>query len=95
MYLCLFGKNAPSNKITVGFIGTGGHGTGWNLPSYLSQKDAKVLMTCDVDTNRMNHAKKIVDQNYGNKDCTTSKDFRAVQPEVASKSRKSEASTSG
>ena len=72
------GKDAPSNKITVGFIGTGGHGTGWNLPSYLSQKDAKVLMTCDVDTNRMNHAKKIVDQNYGNKDCTTSKDFRDV-----------------
>ena len=22
------GKDAPSNKITVGFIGTGGHGTG-------------------------------------------------------------------
>ena len=35
-------------------------------------------MTCDVDTNRMNHAKKIVDQNYGNKDCATSKDFRDV-----------------
>ena len=74
----VLGKDAPSNKITVGFIGTGGHGTGWNLPSYLSQNDAKVLMTCDVDTNRMNHAKKIVDQNYGNKDCATSKDFRDV-----------------
>ena len=35
-------------------------------------------MTCDVDTNRMNHAKNIVDQNYGNKDCSTSKDFRDV-----------------
>ena len=55
----VLGKDAPSNKITVGFIGTGGHGTGWNLPSYLSQNDAKVLMTCDVDTNRMNHAKKL------------------------------------
>ena len=64
----VLGKNAPSNKINVGFIGTGGHGTGWNLPAYLSNDDAKVLVTCDVDTNRMNHAKNIIDQNYGNKD---------------------------
>ena len=29
----VLGKDAPSNKITIGFIGTGGHGTGSNLPS--------------------------------------------------------------
>ena len=74
----VLGKNAPSNKINVGFIGTGGHGTGWNLPAYLSNDDAKVLVTCDVDTNRMNHAKNIIDQNYGNKDCATTKDFREI-----------------
>jgi predicted dehydrogenase len=72
----VLGKDAPSNKITVGFIGTGGHGTGWNLPNYLDQADAKILAVCDVDTGRMNHAKGIIDQNYGNKDCGTTKDFR-------------------
>ena len=74
----VLGKDAPSNKITIGFIGTGGHGTGWNLPHYLDQGDAKILAVCDVDTGRMNHAKGIVDQNYGNKDCGTAKDFREI-----------------
>lgn len=74
----VLGKNAPSNKITVGFIGTGGHGTGWNLPSYLNNEDAKILVACDVDDNRMNHAKGIINQNYDNKDCATTKDFREV-----------------
>ena len=74
----VLGKDAPSNKITVGFIGTGGHGTGWNLPAYLSNSDARILMTCDADEGRANHAKRIVDQNYGNKDCATTRDFREV-----------------
>ncbi len=74
----VLGKDAPSNKITIGFIGTGGHGTGWNLPHYLDQADAKILAVCDVDSGRMKHAKGIVDQNYGNKDCATTKDFREL-----------------
>ncbi len=74
----VLGKDAPSNQITVGFIGTGGHGTGWNLPHYFGQKDAKILTVCDVDDGRMKHAKGLVDQNYGNKDCGTHKDFREV-----------------
>ena len=48
------------------------------MPAYLNNDDAKILVTCDVDTTRMNHAKKIVDQNYGNKDCATTKDFREI-----------------
>src|SRR5678816_3399866 len=31
----LFGAEAPSNKITVGFIGVGSHGVDWNLSKYL------------------------------------------------------------
>ena len=34
----VLGKDAPSNKITVGFIGTGGHGTGWNYLAILVKK---------------------------------------------------------
>ena len=74
----VLGAEAPSNKITVGFIGTGDHGTGWNLRRYLQHADAKVLVVCDVDGQRMRHAKEIVDEQYLNDDCAMTKDFREV-----------------
>jgi myo-inositol 2-dehydrogenase / D-chiro-inositol 1-dehydrogenase len=74
----VLGANAPSNKITVGFIGTGDHGTTWNLDRYLKLPAARVLMVCDVDGFRMRKAKAIVDSVYDNEDCTMSKEFRDV-----------------
>jgi predicted dehydrogenase len=74
----LLGQNAPSKQITVGFIGTGDHGTSWNLRRYLNFKDARILMVCDVDGERMRRAKSIVDEQYLNQDCAMSKDFREV-----------------
>lgn len=74
----LLGKEAPSNTITVGFIGVGDHGTGWNLRRYLQFSDARVLVVCDVDGERMRRAKTIVDEQYMNKDCAVTKDFREV-----------------
>jgi len=76
--LGLHGAVPPSEKITVGMIGTGSHGTGHNLRSYLGQPDARVVMVCDVDRNAMAEAKQMVDQQYGNTDCATSQDFRDV-----------------
>ncbi len=72
------GAVAPSEMITVGFIGTGSHGVHRNLRTYLKQSDAKVLAVCDVDQARMLGAKKEVDKTYGNNDCTTTKDFRDI-----------------
>lgn len=72
------GAVAPSDKITVGFIGTGSHGMHRNLRMYLAQPDAKVLAVCDVDSNHMAEAKKAVDTKYGNHDCKTTKDFRDI-----------------
>ena len=74
----LLGAEAPSKKITVGFIGTGDHGTGWNLRRYVGLRDAQVLVVCDVDTERMQRAKQIVDEQYLNHDCAMTKDFREV-----------------
>lgn len=74
----LLGAEAPSKKITVGFIGTGDHGTGWNLRRYVGLRDAQVLVVCDVDTERMRRAKQIVDEQYLNHDCAMTKDFREV-----------------
>ena len=72
------GAVAPSEKTTVGFIGTGSHGIGRNLHMYLGQPDAKVLAVCDVDRNHMAQAKTIVDGKYGNTDCATTWDFRDI-----------------
>ena len=74
----LLGAEAPSNQITVGFIGTGDHGTNWNLRRYLKLSDARVLMVCDVDATRKEFAKEQVDAAYKNKDCAMAKDFREV-----------------
>ena len=74
----LLGAEAPSKQITVGFIGTGDHGTGWNLRRYVGFKDARVLVVCDVDQARRDKAKQIVDEQYLNHDCATTGDFREV-----------------
>jgi predicted dehydrogenase len=74
----LLGADAPSRKITIGFIGTGDHGTGWNLHRYLRLNDARVLAVCDVDGFRMRKAKAMVDAQYDNEDCAMTKDFRQV-----------------
>src|SRR5512143_1351838 len=74
----VLGADAPSRKITIGFIGVGGHGLDWNLDKYLKLPAARVLMVCDVDGWRMRKAKAIVDSVYDNQDCAMSQDFREV-----------------
>jgi predicted dehydrogenase len=74
----VLGADSPGKKITIGFIGTGDHGTTWNLHRYLELRDAKVLVVCDVDGARMRRAKAMVDAAYDNEDCATTKDFREV-----------------
>ena len=74
----VLGAEAPSKKITIGFIGTGDHGTTWNLHRYLELRAAKVLVVCDVDGARMRRAKAMVDAAYDTEDCATTGDFREV-----------------
>jgi predicted dehydrogenase len=74
----VLGADAPSKKITIGFIGTGDHGTHWNLERYLELSAAKVIVVCDVDGYRMRKAKAMVDAKYDNEDCAMTKDFREV-----------------
>lgn len=74
----VLGADAPSNKINIGFIGTGSHGISWNLKRYLTLNDAKVLVVCDVDDNHLREAKAMVDKAYMNNNCAMTKDFREV-----------------
>ena len=74
----LLGKDAPSGRIAAGFIGMGSHGTRHNLRHYLHQKDARVVMVCDVDSGRLERARLQVDQHYGDSGCASTRDFRVL-----------------
>jgi len=69
---------APSSSITLGFIGTGGHGIAHNLRSFLREKDCRAIAVCDVFQSRKQRAADIVNKTYGNKDCRGYDDFRKL-----------------
>jgi predicted dehydrogenase len=77
------GQVAPSNRITLGFIGTGDHGINRNLKGFLAYADAQVIAVCDVDAKRREKAKNLVEEKYADamkqgtyKGCTAYNDFR-------------------
>ena len=45
----VFGASAPSNRINMGFIGTGGMGI-QNLKSFIANPDVQAVAVCDVET---------------------------------------------
>lgn len=76
------GAVSPGNRITLGFIGTGGQGR-FLIGKFLGIKDAQVVAVCDADTERRTQAQNIVDQHYSMqtsagryKGCTEYNDFR-------------------
>ncbi len=81
----LGGEGAPSNKITLGFVGTGEHGLGTNIGGFLPQPDSQIVAICDVDSGRMARAKQRVERTYAQamtsgtyKGCDTTGDFREI-----------------
>lgn len=74
----VFGKNAPSNRITIGMIGMGRQARMVNLKSLLNINDVRVVAVCDVDRWRLGNAKSDVDAFYANKDCNAYEDWREV-----------------
>ena len=59
------GTAAPSERITIGFIGTGRQCYYANIPGFLREADAQVVAVCDVDAWRMAAAKRQVEEHYG------------------------------
>ena len=72
------GTAAASERITVGFIGTGDHGINMNLKSFLAQPDAQAVAVCDVDPVNLHKARDLVNARYGNTDCMTTQDWREI-----------------
>lgn len=61
----VLGKNAPSNQINVGMIGTGRQAVQVNLNNgFLKLDNCRVIATNDVDKWRMNNATKIINESY-------------------------------
>jgi predicted dehydrogenase len=69
------GRIMPNDKINLGFIGTGGMGTG-HLRSFLGFDDVRVVAVCDVKKEQRDTAKEIVDERYGDDACAVYNDFR-------------------
>jgi hypothetical protein len=80
----IFGKTAPSNRITVGCIGLGRQMVNPNIPQLLKSPHGQVVAVCDVDTWRLANAQKQVDEYYSNekgatyKSCKTFTDYRKL-----------------
>lgn len=58
------GRAAPSNRITLGFIGVGAMGQG-HVKCCVSYPDAQIIAVCDVDRWRREHAKAAVEEGHG------------------------------
>jgi predicted dehydrogenase len=63
----VFGATAPSNRINVGAIGTGRISRVHDLPGLLKYDTARVMAVCDLDANRVEDAKRLVNGYYSKK----------------------------
>ncbi|HOV77119.1 MAG TPA: hypothetical protein PLS24_03775, partial [Sedimentisphaerales bacterium] len=59
------GAVAPSERITLGCIGTGPQGTSV-MRNFLAQKDCRAVAICDLKAPVRETTKKLVDEHYGN-----------------------------
>ena len=74
----MFGANAPSNRVNVGMIGVGRQCVQVNLKQFLAMPDVRVTAVCDVDSWRLDNAKKQVDTAYGGAGCKTFRDYKEL-----------------
>jgi myo-inositol 2-dehydrogenase/D-chiro-inositol 1-dehydrogenase len=80
----VFGADAPSERITFGFIGVGRMGMG-DLRELMGFKQVQIVAVCDVDANRVRNARKTVEGHYSRqgssgtyKGCRTYGDYREL-----------------
>jgi len=71
------GKVAPSEKIVLGIIGIGPR-CRYDLKSMLQFDDIRCVAIADVQANRRDIGKTLVDEAYSNTDCVLYRDFREL-----------------
>ncbi len=73
----VFGKTAPSNRITVACIGCGRQMVNPNIPQLLKSPHGQVVAVCDIDTWRLDAAQKQVNDFYTEESGKTYKGCKA------------------
>jgi predicted dehydrogenase len=63
----VFGRNAPSNRINIGAIGTGRISRGHDMPGVWKYDSVQITAVCDLDRRRVEDSKKLVNEYYGKK----------------------------
>jgi predicted dehydrogenase len=63
----VFGKNAPSNRINIGAIGTGRISRIHDMPGVWRNEKSLLMAVCDLDSKRANDAKLLVNEYYTGK----------------------------
>lgn len=74
------GKNgfvAPSNRIEMGLIGSGGMGKA-NLKNFLANKSVQVVSVCDIDKRQIDSSLKIIKDDYGKQEARSYGDYREM-----------------
>jgi predicted dehydrogenase len=71
----VFGQMAPSNRINIGAIGVGRISRVHDLPGIWQYDDARIMAVCDLDTNRVEAGKALINGIYAKK---TGKDYDGV-----------------
>jgi predicted dehydrogenase len=87
--LGLAGTVAPSERIHMGLVGCGIHGSGWNLDQMFHNPDQQVVAVCDVDAQHAQFAEQRVNEHYSanlgyDYRCSVHHDFRELvnRPDV-------------
>src|SRR5580658_5509764 len=68
---------SANNRINLGVIGMGWQGPG-NTQAFLASEDCQVVAACDIDTNHLQAAIKMVNDSYGTEDCKGYHDYREL-----------------
>ncbi len=63
----IFGENAPSNRIQIGAIGVGRISRVHDLPGIWQFDQARIMAVCDLDANRVESGKKLINDYYAAK----------------------------
>ncbi len=71
------GNVAPSERIVMGVVGTGGQARGLT-GNAIKMNDTQIVALCDVNKNNLKKAKDLVDGFYENKDSKTYPDYREL-----------------
>ena len=71
------GHKSPSDRINIGFIGTGGQARFVLLPGFMKLKNAQVTALCDVNSEHLSDAMKIVKKS-SQITCRMFDDFRSL-----------------